>query len=51
MRPIKDQCRCSPERVDQMIDQLSREEQEELAENGVITVTCEFCKNDHIKAI
>ena len=51
MRPIKDQCRCSPERVDQMIDQLSREEQKELAENGVITVTCEFCKNDHIKAI
>ena len=50
-RPIIDQCRCSPERVDNMIDQLSREEQEELADDGVITVTCEFCKKEHVKTI
>ena len=50
-RPIQDQCRCSPERVDRMIDQLSREEQEELADDGVISVTCEFCKKEHIKTI
>ncbi len=50
-RPIFDECRCSPERVDNMIDQLSREEQEELADDGVITVTCEFCKKNHIKTI
>ena len=50
-RPMRDECRCSPERVDRMIDQLSPEEQKELADDGIITVTCEFCKKDHIKAI
>jgi molecular chaperone Hsp33 len=50
-RPIKDQCRCSPERVDHMIDQLNSEEQQDLADDGIITVTCEFCKKEHIKTV
>jgi len=50
-RPIKDQCRCSPERVDAMIDQLSWEEQEDLSDDGVVSVTCEFCKKEHTKTI
>ena len=50
-RPIFDECRCSPERVDRMIDQLSDDEKHELADDGVITVTCEFCKKEHVKTV
>ena len=50
-RPIVDECRCSPERVDRMIDQLSDEEKHELADDGLITVTCEFCKKHHVKTV
>jgi molecular chaperone Hsp33 len=50
-RPVVDECRCSPERVDRIIDQLSHEEQLDLSDEGIITVTCEFCKKEHIKTV
>lgn len=50
-RSIIDECRCSPERVERMIDQLTLQEKQELADDGIITVTCEFCKKDHKKII
>lgn len=39
-------CQCSRERVEALLNSFSREEIEEMAEDGVIVVTCEFC-NSH----
>lgn len=46
-RPIRDECRCSPERVTRMLNGMSQEDREEFAEDGIITVACEFCKSEH----
>ncbi|MDR2216086.1 MAG: Hsp33 family molecular chaperone HslO, partial [Nevskiaceae bacterium] len=41
-------CRCSRERVAKMLASLGREEvQAILAEEGEVTVTCEFCKQPY----
>ncbi|XDZ65522.1 Hsp33 family molecular chaperone HslO [Alphaproteobacteria bacterium LSUCC0684] len=51
-RPLRDECRCSPERVDRMLATLSVEERRELADDDdMITVACEFCKIEHRQAI
>jgi len=51
-RPLRDECRCSPERVDRMLATLSVEERRELADDDdMITVACEFCKNEHRQAV
>jgi molecular chaperone Hsp33 len=44
--PLDAQCNCSRERVETMLNQFSAEELDSMAENDVITVTCEFC-NTH----
>ena len=44
--PLDAQCNCSRERVETMLNQFSAEELDGMAENDVITVTCEFC-NTH----
>jgi molecular chaperone Hsp33 len=41
--PLDAKCNCSRERVESMMNQFSAEEMEGMAEDGVITVTCEFC--------
>ena len=47
-QPMQDECRCSPERVERMLDGLPQEEKKDLADdNSIITVSCEFCKKDH----
>ena len=44
-QPVMDQCRCSPEKVEAVLQQMSREEMADLvADSGMIEVTCEFCK-------
>ncbi|MGE3770351.1 MAG: Hsp33 family molecular chaperone HslO [Bdellovibrionales bacterium] len=40
---IRDECRCSRARVERVLRSLTREEIEDLAENNVVDVTCEFC--------
>jgi len=40
---LRDECRCSRGRVERVLRSLTREEIEELAENNVVDVTCEFC--------
>jgi molecular chaperone Hsp33 len=46
-RAIQDKCRCSPEKVEVMLDGLSAEQRGSLAdENGQLVVSCEFCKTD-----
>lgn len=46
--PLAVKCRCSRKKIAPVIEALPVEEQRELAENGKITVTCEFC-NKHYK--
>ena len=43
--PVADKCRCSPEKVTAVLDQMPTEELVDLvADSGMIEVTCEFCK-------
>ena len=45
--PLDAQCNCSRERVETMLNQFSAEELDGMAENDVITVTCEFCNTPY----
>ena len=45
---FRHQCRCSVERVEGMLRCLPREEVEEMAIDGVVSVTCEFCNRSYI---
>ena len=46
---IKDQCRCSEEKIKLAINNLSKKELEDIAdENGNVKVVCEFCKKERI---
>ena len=48
--PIIAKCRCSRKKIAPIIEPLPLDEKRELAENGKITVTCEFCnKHYHFK--
>jgi molecular chaperone Hsp33 len=44
---LRHECRCSQARVEGMLRALPRTEIEELAENGRVTVTCEFCNKSY----
>lgn len=48
LREMKDQCRCSPERVERMLAQLDDAEKQDLADDdNAILIACEFCKKEH----
>ncbi|VAV92118.1 hypothetical protein MNBD_ALPHA01-811 [hydrothermal vent metagenome] len=40
-------CRCSEEKLRDVLASLSTRELQDSAEDGIITITCEFCKTDH----
>ncbi len=40
-------CRCNPEKIETVLKSLSLEEKREYSDNGVITVTCEFCSTSY----
>lgn len=40
-------CRCSRHRVGRTLASFPQAEIEDMADNGVVTVTCEFCKTDY----
>ena len=43
-QPIEERCTCSAERIEAMLrDSFTSEEREDMAVNGEIEVTCEFC--------
>lgn len=44
-------CRCSMDKISAVLDNLSVDERREYAENGVITVTCEFCNTSYEFAV
>ena len=44
-RPVSDSCRCSSEKVENMLQSLSAEQRVDMAdETGHLVVNCEFCK-------
>jgi len=43
-KPILHQCRCSETRVKRTLASFPKEEISELADDGIVSVTCEFCK-------
>jgi molecular chaperone Hsp33 len=46
--PVKFECRCDPQRVDNMLRGLGQEEvREVLQEQGAVTVTCDFCNRPY----
>ena len=47
-KPIVAQCRCSVEKVERLLHSLDNRERDDMKVDGVITVTCEFCKTDRI---
>lgn len=47
-RPLRHGCRCSRDKVAATLGSFARAEVEDMAENGTVTVTCEFCKEDYV---
>ena len=46
---IKDQCRCSEEKIKLAIKNLNKKELEEIADqNGNLKIVCEFCKTERL---
>lgn len=46
--PFRHKCRCSEERVTNMLRSLPRAEIETMAVNGIVSVTCEFCNQSYV---
>lgn len=44
---LRKNCRCSQERVENIITSMSDAEKQELAKDGFIEVTCEFCSKSY----
>lgn len=47
-RVLRHECRCSEERVSRTLRSFPRAEIDDMAEDGKITVTCEFCRTDYV---
>ena len=45
---LKNECRCSPERVERVLASMSDEDIADIVEDGKITMTCEFCSRNYI---
>ena len=45
--PLAARCNCSRERVEGMLDQFSEDDLAGMADDNVITVTCEFCNSSY----
>lgn len=46
-RPVQQGCRCSAEKVSNTLRSFPKDEIAEMADDGIVTVTCEFCKTDY----
>ncbi len=46
--PITFKCSCSYERIEGMLGQFSAEDRDHMAQNGAITITCEFCSQNYV---
>jgi molecular chaperone Hsp33 len=46
--PVSAQCSCSRTGVADMLKSFSQDDRDHMIENGVITVTCEFCNSSYL---
>ncbi len=46
--PVHAQCSCSRDGVRSMLRSFPREDRDDMVENGVISVTCEFCNANYV---
>jgi molecular chaperone Hsp33 len=46
--PVRALCSCSREGVEQMLLRFSQDDRDHMVENGVISVTCEFCSATYV---
>jgi molecular chaperone Hsp33 len=46
--PVSAQCSCSRTGVADMLKSFSQDDRDHMIENGVITVTCEFCNSSYV---
>jgi molecular chaperone Hsp33 len=46
--PVQAQCSCSRTSVERMLRSFSQDERNEMVEQGVISVTCEFCNSSYV---
>jgi molecular chaperone Hsp33 len=46
-QPIVERCRCSRERVDEMLRSFTRQERDDMVMDDKIAVTCEFCSTTY----
>jgi molecular chaperone Hsp33 len=47
-RPVVAQCSCSRQGVANMLRSFPQDDRDHMVENGVITVTCEFCSSTYV---
>ena len=46
--PVAAQCSCSRASVERMLRSFSQNERDDMVENGIISVTCEFCSSNYV---
>jgi len=46
--PIRAECSCSRDNVERMLQSFSQDDRDHMVENGVISVTCEFCSANYV---
>jgi molecular chaperone Hsp33 len=46
--PVRAQCSCSREGVENMLRSFSQQDRDDMVEDGRITVTCEFCSSTYV---
>ena len=46
-QPLREQCRCSRDRVDEMLRSFTQEERDDMVVDEKIAVTCEFCSTTY----
>lgn len=47
-KPLMHACRCSEEKVENVVMMMPQDDREEIVEDGVIKLTCEFCSKDYV---
>jgi molecular chaperone Hsp33 len=48
--PVNAQCSCSRDSVENMLRSFSKDDRDDMVEDGRITVTCEFCSSTYVFA-
>jgi molecular chaperone Hsp33 len=49
-QPVQSKCSCSHDGVKAMLESFPQEDRDHMVENGVISVTCEFCSSKYVFA-